>query len=191
MQSAVDNRAPIVSKMLRVGAAASATGIANTGDSFSISYHGYAHTHMDTFCHLLYDGKIFNGYSKDLVTENGASKNSIINFKNGIITRCVLMDMARHKSVDYLEPSTPIYAEVRVAWEKKARVKVVPVLVRTGRWALHVSCANWLHARDAAILGGDGAQDVLPSGVEGISQPIHTLVLSRWGRRSSTIAIWS
>jgi len=201
MQPAVDNRAPIVSKMLRVGAAASATGIANTGDSFSISYHGYAHTHMDTFCHFLYDGKMFNGYSKDLVTENGASKNSIINFKNGIITRCVLMDMARHKGVDYLEPGTRIYPEDLDAWEKKARVRVGSgdvVLVRTGRWArrdakgpwsiadaglagLHVSCAKWLHARDAAILGGDGAQDVLPSGVEGISQPVHTLVLVAMG----------
>ena len=30
-------------------------------------------------------------------------------------------------------------------------------------------------------MGGDDAQDVLPSGVEGISQPIHALVLVAMG----------
>ena len=44
-----------------------------------------------------------------------------------------------------------------------------------------MSCAKWLHARDVAVLGGDGAQDVLPSGVAGISQPIHTLALVAMG----------
>lgn len=201
MEPAVDNPAPIVRKMLRVGSAAPTTGSGGTADSFFISYHGYVHTHMDTFCHFLYDGKMFNGYSKDVVTEAGASKNSIINFKNGIVTRGVLMDMARHKGVDYLEPKTPIYPEDLDAWEKKAKVKVSAgdvVLVRTGRWArrdakgpwpiadgglagLHVSCAKWLHSRDVAILGGDGAQDVLPSGVEGVAQPVHLLSLVAMG----------
>ena len=32
-----------------------------------------------------------------------------------------------------------------------------------------------------AILGGDGAQDVLPSGVEGVAQPIHNLVIVAMG----------
>jgi kynurenine formamidase len=197
---AVDNPQPIISKMTRVGVGAPATGIGNTGDTFFISYHGYAHTHMDSLCHFLYNGKMYNGYSQDVVTEKGAANNSIINFKNGIITRGVLMDMARLKGVDYLEPGTRIYPEDLEAWEKKARVKVSSgdvMIVRTGRWArrdakgpwpitqglagLHMSCAKWLHARDVAVLGGDGAQDVLPSGVAGISQPIHALVLVAMG----------
>jgi kynurenine formamidase len=187
--------------MLRPGTAAPATGPGGTGDSFFMSYHGYAHTHMDSFCHFLYDGKMYNGYSKDEVTDAGANKNSIINFKNGIITRGVLMDMARHKGVDYLEPGTAIYPEDLDAWEKKAGVKVGAgdvMIVRTGRWArrdakgpwsvqqeglagLHMSCAKWMRARDVAILGGDGAQDVLPSRVAGISQPIHLLSIVAMG----------
>ena len=86
------------------------------------------------------------------------------------------------------------------AWEKKAKVKVQAgdvMIIRTGRWArreakgpwpitqglagLHVSCAKWFHSRDIAILGGDGAQDVLPSGVEGVAQPIHLLSLVAMG----------
>jgi kynurenine formamidase len=199
-QPGPDNATPVIRKMTSTGVAAPAIGPANTGDSFFMSYHGYAHTHMDSFCHFLYDGKMYNGYSKDLVTEDGAAKNSIINFKNGIMTRGVLMDMARYKNVAYLEPGTPIFPEDLAGWEKMAGVKVRAgdvMIVRTGRFArraakgawsvqqeglagLHVSCGPWLHDRDIAVLGGDGAQDVLPSGVEGI-QPIHTLCLRAMG----------
>jgi kynurenine formamidase len=195
IKEAVDNPVPIVRKTTRTGASVSKTGIASTSDTFFISYHGMAHTHMDSLCHFVYDGKIYNGYSSETVGEEGAAKNSILNFKNGIITRGVLMDMARYKGVDWLEPGTPIYPEDLEGWEKKAGVKVQfgdVMIVRTGRWArrdalgpwpptqlagLHMSCAPWMHARDVAIIGGDDAQDVLPSQVAGISQPIHELCI--------------
>ena len=200
-KEAVDNGAPIVRKTTRAGAGVSHTGIATTSDTFFISYHGMAHTHMDTLSHFAYDGKLYNGYPVDSVTEDGAAKNSIISYKNGIITRGVLMDMARHKGVDWLEPGDAIFPEDLDAWEKKAGVKVQSgdvMIVRTGRWArrdamgawpvrekglagLHMSCARWMHARDVAILGGDDAQDVLPSRVEGVSQPIHALCIVAMG----------
>jgi kynurenine formamidase len=202
-KEAVDNPAPIIRKTTRVGRGQQpgSAGIGGTSDNFFISYHGYAHTHMDTLCHFLYDGKMYNGYSQDEVTEDGAGRNSIINFKNGIITRGVLMDMARHKGLDWLEPGTAITPEDLEAWEKKAGVRVQSgdvMIVRTGRWprrdakgpwsiqgeglaGLHMSCAPWLHARDVAILGGDGAQDVLPSQVQGVSQPIHALCIVAMG----------
>ena len=196
-QPAVDNPTPIIRKTTRAGKDAPSVGSGGTGDSFFIAYHGYVHTHLDSLCHFLYDGKMYNGHSKDEVTDQGAAKNSVLNYKNGIITRGVLMDMARYKGVDYLEPGTPIYPEDLEGWEKQARVKVQPgdvMLVRTGRWArrdargpwsiqagLHMSCAKWMRARDVAILGGDGAQDVLPSGVAGINQPIHLLSIVAMG----------
>ena len=120
-EKAVDNPVPFGHQMTR-------TGVNNpgnsSGDTFTISHHGYAHTHMDSLCHFFYKGKMFNGYAQEIVTERGAGKLSINNFKNGIVTRGVLMDMARLKGVDYLEPGTPIYPEDLDAWEKKARVKV-------------------------------------------------------------------
>jgi kynurenine formamidase len=201
LEPAVDNPQPIVRKMTRIGAGQSTTGPGGTGDTFSISYHGYIHTHMDTLCHFLYNGQMYNGYSQDEVTENGAAKNSILNFKNGIITRGILMDIPRLKGVDYLEPGTRIYPEDLDAWEKQAHLKAGPgdvVFIRTGRFArrdakgpwavnkdglagLYITCAKWLHTRDVAILGSDAAEDVLPSGVEGIPQPIHELVLVAMG----------
>ena len=202
MTAAVDNPAPIVSKMKRIGKGQvpNKFKVGGATDTFFIDYHGYAHTHMDTLCHFLYDQKMYNGYSQDNVTEEGALKNSIINFKHGIITRGVLMDMARYKGVDYLEPGTAIHPEDLEGWEKKAGVKVESgdvMIVRTGRWArrdakgpwpiseglagLHMACAEWMHKRDVAIIGGDDAQDVLPSGVTGIPQPIHTLCIVAMG----------
>jgi kynurenine formamidase len=202
MTPAVDNPAPIVSKMKRIGKGQvpNKFKVGGSADTFFIDYHGYAHTHMDTLCHFLYDQKMYNGYSQDNVTEEGALKNSIINYKHGIITRGVLMDMARYKGVDYLEPGTPIHPEDLEGWEKKAGVKVESgdvMIVRTGRWArrdklgpwpiaqglagLHMACAEWMHKRDVAIIGGDDAQDVLPSGVTGIPQPIHTLCIVAMG----------
>lgn len=204
-ESAIDNPQPIVRGPVGGGRApanpAPPSDIATVVDSFYIAYHGYAHTHMDSLCHFFYKGQMYNGYSRSEFTPgHGAAKNGILNWKNGIVTRGILIDIPRLKGVDYLEPGTRIYPEDLDAWEKKAHLKVSSgdvVLIRTGRWArrdakepwpssqglagLYMTCAKWLHARDVAILGSDAAEDVMPSGVEGISQPIHLLVLVAMG----------
>ena len=41
----------------------------------------------------------------------------------------------------------------------------------------HASVAKWLKARDVAVIGCDGVSDVMPSGVEGLLNPLHELVL--------------
>ena len=58
--------------------------------------HG-RHTHLDSFAHVFFDGKMWNGYSvADVVTmERGAAKSSILTMKDGIVTRGVLYDIAR------------------------------------------------------------------------------------------------
>ena len=200
MEKAVDNPTPVIRKILRVGADAPATGIGNTADSFFIAYHGYAHTHMDALCHMFYQGKMYNGYPQETVTKAGAEKLSVIAFKNGIVSRGILIDIPLLKGIDYLEPSTPIYPEDLDAWEKMAGVKVSSgdiIFIRTGRWArraakgpwnvsansagLHASCMRWIHQRDVAMVGSDAASDLMPSGVEGVVQPIHQLLLVAMG----------
>ena len=170
-------------------------------DRYTFAYHGYAHSHMDSLCHMMDDGRMYNGYLRDdEVTAGGCAKLAIINFKQGIVTRGVLLDIARLKGVDYLEPGTPIYVEDLEAWEREAGVTVEPgdiLFVRNGRWArraelgawetgresagLHASVAPWLRERGVAMLGADGTNDVLPSGVEGVTQPIHQLTIVAMG----------
>jgi kynurenine formamidase len=164
------------------------------------SYHGYAHTHLDALCHMSFDGKMFNGFSKDEVDQNCAHKLSIENLKEGILSRGVLVDIAKLKGLPYLEPETAIFPEDLDAWEKMAHVKIEKgdiVFIRTGRWArraekgpwqlnghaagLHASCARWLKQRDVAMLGSDGVSDVMPSQVPGVVQPIHQLTLVGMG----------
>ena len=50
-----------------------------------------------------------NGFSQEEVTAKGAGKLAVTNFKNGILTRGILMDIARLKGVPYLAPGTAIY----------------------------------------------------------------------------------
>src|SRR5882724_4994021 len=62
MEPAIDNPRPIVHEMLRGrGGSGSRSGIGGASDSFSISYHGLVHTHMDAFCHRTYNGEMYNG----------------------------------------------------------------------------------------------------------------------------------
>jgi len=140
---------------------------------------------------------MYNGFSVDEVSEDGCNKLAITDVKEGIFTRGLLMDIARLKGVEYLQPGTPIYVEDLEAWEQQAGIRVGSgdvIFVRTGRWitpanagrgssGLHASVAPWLKSRDVAILGGGYANEVGPSGVEGNSLPIHQLTLVSMGIR--------
>jgi kynurenine formamidase len=202
-EPALDNPRPITRVMGGAGRgtnpAAPPPEITAASDALTISYHGLVHTHMDAFCHRAYKGLMYNGIPMTEVTDKGCNKGSIYAWKDGIITRAVLMDIPRLKGVEYLEPGTPIYPEDLDAWVQKAHLKVEPgdvVLIRTGRWALrdskgpyntnqlaglYMTSARWLHQHDAAILGSDAAEDVHPSGIDGIVEPIHALVLIAMG----------
>lgn len=166
-------------------------------ERISFSYHGNIHSHLDSLCHVLHNGQMYNGFSKDEVTDSGCQKLAITDVKQGIMTRGILMDIARLKGVDYLPPGTPIYVEDLEAWERQTGLRVEAgdvIFVRTGRWAtppgsgqgsagLHASVAPWLRLRDVALVGGDYANDALPSGVEGIMLPIHQLTIVAMGVR--------
>jgi kynurenine formamidase len=136
--------------------------------------HGAGATHLDSFAHRFFGGKMWNGYPvSGLVTmKNGAAKNSVLTMKNGIVTRAVLYDIPRLKGVPYLEPGTRIFPEDLEAWERKVGVKVAAgdaLLLRWGRWARRAkvgpwaidegsagfdnSIIPWLKRRDVALIG--------------------------------------
>jgi kynurenine formamidase len=190
-EKADDNANPFEQTMLR----------GNNMDRYAVSYHGYAHSHIDALCHILYKGQTYNGYATaDVNTDKGCAKLGIQNLKNGIITRGVLVDIPRLRNVPYLEPGTAVYVEDLEAWEKQSGVTIGSgdaVFLRTGRWlrreklgpwnvgqsaaGLHASVAPWIKARGVAFLGSDVAEDVTPSMVEGVALPIHTLMITALG----------
>lgn len=157
-----------------------------TADEIRIAYHGFIHTHLDFLNHnFIGDGVTYNGYRPDpaeVAARGGHSRNTVHNAKSGIVTRGVLIDMARFRGVPYLDPGTAITIEDIEAWEEATGVTVSAgdaVVIRTGRWArraevgpwdvanaaagLHASVIPWLKERDIALLGGEAAQDMAPA----------------------------
>lgn len=194
-EKAADNPNPFKHTMLSDGQSLHAQWCS---DNYSVSYHGFAHSHIDSLCHYVHEQTLYNGVSSKVVTPRGATKLHINNLKNGIFTRGILVDVPALKGVDYLEPGTPIYPEDLAAWEIRAGVKISSgdvVFIYTGRWArraavgpwngsqagLHATSARWLKGRDIAVLGSDGGSEVSPSGIPGVNSPIHLLMLHAMG----------
>ncbi len=193
-QPGPDNLNPVVHHM---------TGTATEGygaDYFAIATHGYATSHIDALCHIFHEGRMYNGFSAESVTAHGAVKLGIHHLRSGVVTRGVLLDVPALRGIDALEPGAPIFPDELEAAEDAAGVKVQTgdaLLVRTGRWrwrethgpwaptegmaGLDASCLSWLHDREVAVLGSDGVSDVMPSRIEGIGMPIHTVAIVAMG----------
>jgi kynurenine formamidase len=190
----LENPNPVVHLML--GTASEGWG----GDYFALAPHGFATSHIDALCHIFHEGKLYNGYPIERVTAHGALELAIHELRDGIVSRGVLLDVPRARGMDFLEAAEPIFPEDLERAEVQSRVRVEPgdvLLVRTGRWALrakrgewnprerlaglHASCLPWLRARGVAALGCDGVSDVVPSQVEGVPMPIHTVAIVAMG----------
>lgn len=166
------------------------------GDEYSVQYHGFAHSHIDGLPHFAHKGQMYNGFSVDELEESGANRLGIHNAFEGIFTRGILVDIPWLRGVEYLEPGTAITAQDLQQWEARTGIQIGSgdvLLIRTGRWervrqqgewmfigmaaGSHASLALWLKERDVAVIGSDGVSDVMPSGVEGLINPLHELVL--------------
>ncbi len=172
-----------------------------TSDFIGVSFHGMASSHIDALCHIYVDGQMYNGYPTTDVLSTGARRNSIMVAADGIVTRGVLLDVARALEVTWLEPGYQITLADLAATEEAQGVQVEPgdaLLVNTGRhrrreevgaWpvrdglaGLHAECLPWLHERGVAILGCDGVSDPFPGfGVPGWRMPVHQVGIAGMG----------
>ena len=200
---APDNPTPVMHMMTGAGDAIDQgriSGLQSTGDYFAIAPHGMANTHLDALCHILDDGKMYNGFDASEVQSTGALRNSILAGEDGIAGRGVLLDIAALRGVDWLEPGAPIGVGDLEAAEQRQDVRVRSgdiLLIRTGRdtrreaegaWppfeglaGLKIETLPWLHEREISILGCDGVSDLIPSNVEGSPLPIHHVIITYMG----------
>lgn len=193
-EPAADNERPVVHLM--TGTAAEGWG----GDYFALAPHGFAVSHIDALCHIFHEGRLYNGYPVEQVTAHGALALAIDALRDGVVSRGVLLDVPALRGVPWLEPGEPIGPDELEHAEAAAGVRVEAgdvLLVRTGRWALraargawnareriaglHASCLPWLFERRVAALGCDGVSDVVPSGIEGVPLPIHSVAIVAMG----------
>jgi kynurenine formamidase len=160
-------------------------------------------TQWDSLAHIFYEGKMWNGYSADLVTSTGAAKNSIDKARDKLVGRGVLLDVARHKGVRALEPGYAITVADLEATAAAAGVDVRRgdlLLIRTGHMSryldrhdwrhfdldpfpgLSVYAAPWLHARQVAAVASDNyAVEVRPSEIPGFRNPFHVCAIPNMG----------
>ncbi|HEY7040508.1 MAG TPA: cyclase family protein [Methylomirabilota bacterium] len=165
-------------------------------------FHGYTITHVDAPSHYFWDGTLYNGRSCNAVTSReGATVNSVEVLRDGVVSRGVLLDVARTRGVRWLEAGVGVMPEDLEAAEQAAGVRVESgdiLLVRTGYYgrrmeegpvhplkagnpALHAACCPWLRERGVAMIGTDTHNDVTPLPYPAMGNAFHVVCLVAMG----------
>lgn len=161
-----------------------------------------AATQWDGLAHAGYGGKFYNNVPAAAVNNFlGASRNSFHKAVDRLISRGVLLDIARLKGVDRLPDSYEITESDLLAAEERQGVRVTSgdiVLLRTGsyQWFLEgdrerflgnapgpgLDTCQWLYEREVAALAVDNhSGEVWPSPVPGATIPFHQVVIRDMG----------
>jgi len=160
-------------------------------------------TQWDALGHIFYGDKMWNGYDARLVDSNGAQKNGIEKTKDRMVGRGVLLDVARHCGVEFLEDGMAITKTDLDATAKAQGVQIRRgdfVIVRTGQmeqrlkageWGgyaggdapgLAFETAEWIHEKEiAAICTDTWGCEVRPNETDQASQPWHWVVIPMIG----------
>ena len=157
------------------------------GDFYGISYHGTATTHLDALCHVWNEDGMWNGRHPDEAANmDGAVWGSVDQWKEGIITRGVLLDVPRHRGVPYVDMENPVHGWELEDIANKQGVSLEPgdaLVVYSGRekwnqdgnplWGsdatarpgLHASCLKFIRESDCCLLVWD-MMDFTPNGYD-------------------------
>ncbi|WP_434591054.1 cyclase family protein [Streptomyces sp. A5-4] len=158
-------------------------------------------THWDALTHASHSGKIYNGRPADTVTAQTRARFSGIEKARHIVSRGVLLDVARAKGVDRLAGDHAVTPEDLEAAEELAGTRVGGgdiVLVRTGQIQIYLAgdkhgyaypspglslrTPEWFHARDVAAVANDTLTfEIFPPEVENLWLPVHALDLVELG----------
>lgn len=68
-------------------------------------------THMDALCHVYSDGQVYNGFSNDEMEVYGGAMRAGIEKSGPVVTRGVLIDVAKSHGVDWLDEGYVITPE--------------------------------------------------------------------------------
>lgn len=178
------------------------SGPARFNDDY-ITMYLQAGTQLDGFAHFYYDGLLYNGFPAASVTSFGATRDSIdkVAAAGQIVSRGVLLDIARHRGLDSLPGDaliSPDELEVTAASHGVTVGSGDVVLIRTGWWpwfkadrtdparrsnwpGLSWTCAEWFHRREVAAVAADNIAVEGSVVEEGIWNLFHMLTLRDMG----------
>ncbi|MEU1786000.1 cyclase family protein [Streptomyces sparsogenes] len=160
-----------------------------------------AGTHWDGLTHVSHSGRIYNGRPAGSVTAHGRAAFSGIDKARHIVSRGVLLDVARARGLDRLPDGHAVTPEDLEAAEALARTTVRSgdiALVRTGQIrrylagekeayafpspGLSLRTPEWFHARDVAAVANDTLTfEIFPPEIENLWLPVHALDLVEMG----------
>ncbi|MFF0285498.1 cyclase family protein [Streptomyces sp. NPDC005262] len=160
-----------------------------------------AATHWDALTHASHSGKIYNGRPAATVTAHGGAQFSSIAAPPHLVSRGVLLDVARARGVDRLPGDHAVTPEDLAAAEEFGGIRVRSgdiVLVRTGQIqvylagdkhayaypspGLSIRTPEWFHARDVAAVANDTLTfEIFPAEMEDLWLGVHALDLVEMG----------
>lgn len=169
-------------------------------DSVEITPHGFAVTHLDAPAHMNFEGRVYNARSHaDVLSRAGLRTGSILAYRDGLITRGVLLDIASAQGKRWLSPAEAVTPADLSHAEQVSGVRIEAgdaVFVRVGlgareqaegeedpskgRAGLVPECLLWLHERRVGVYAGD-CVDRLPSECTAVPFPFHAIGLAAMG----------
>jgi len=201
IRTAADNPDPAVHQMTNpADDPAHDSGLFFATDRLAMNIHGDADSHIDALCHVMFDGKLYNGIDAETVTASGATELSIEVAGQGIVGRGLLLDIPSLRGLPWLEPGDQVTADDLLAAESAQADRIQQgdlLFVRVGHRARRRSLGAWnaaearaglhplalelLAERRIAALGSDGNNDTAPSAAEGVDFPVHVLAINAMG----------
>src|ERR1700746_2514474 len=103
-------------------------------------------TQWDALGHIFFGEKMWNGYDARLVDSNGAHKNGIEKTKDKMVSRGVLLDVARFKGLPFLEDGYAIGTDELEQCSAAQGVEIRRgdfVIVRTGQMEQCLDSGDW------------------------------------------------
>lgn len=164
-------------------------------DAFSMG--SQAATHWDALAHVGYEGKLYNGIDDSVITaEGGAAKLGVENI-GPVVTRGVLLDIARLHGIDHFDDNYAITADDLDRAAAAAKLDIQPgdaILLRTGQMhffrlgkreryshpspGLSIGTISWIRDHDVAAVATDTLTfEVYPCEDPAIFMPVHMLNL--------------
>lgn len=153
-----------------------AGGAGGVTDYYGISYHGYAATHIDALCHVWDENGMWGGHDPlREIRAGGARWGAIHQWREGIVTRGVLLDLPRFRGEPFVTSEQPVHGGELADVAKAQGVQLQPgdaLIVHSGlgayreanpgwnpyggeRPGLHASCLPFVRDNDVALLGWD------------------------------------
>lgn len=158
-----------------------------------------ASTQWDALAHVYYHQQLYNGFPASSVTSFGATRcgiNAIAS--HGVVSRGVLLDIARHRNVPYLPQGEAVGPEELEAIARRTNVELRRgdiLCIRTGwysefkrtrnpyvpRNGLSWRCAEWLHDYELAAVAADNRGVEGEAEIEDVPSALHMLCLRDMG----------